>query len=204
MARIISIDFPEAPALAAAALESDQLIVFPTDTVYGVAARLDEAAIERIYAAKKRAIEKAIPVLLAAPDAVSQVARSFPDWAQRLADRFWPGPLTLVLPKRDDLPPNLSTLPTVGVRVPDYTFARTLIAAAGGALAVTSANRSDEPPACTIQAAIRYLNAAVALYLDGGACAGGVPSTVVTLAGDELRVLREGPISARALRAVLE
>ena len=203
MARIISIDFPEAPVMAATALDADKLVVFPTDTVYGVAARLGEAAIERIFAAKKRAIDKAIPVLLAEPDAVTQVAQSFPDWAQQLAAQFWPGPLTLVLPRRDDLPASLSALATVGVRVPDFTFARTLIAEAGGALAVTSANRSDQPPACTVQAAIRYLSDAVALYVDGGACAGGVPSTVVTMTGDGLRVLREGPISAHNVRAVL-
>jgi L-threonylcarbamoyladenylate synthase len=131
------------------------------------------------------------------------VAREFPEPAQRLADAFWPGPLTLALPRRDDLPPNLTSLPTVGVRVPDHNSTRAVLAAAGGAMAVTSANRADQLPACTVQAAIRYLSDAVALYLDDGACPGGVPSTVVTFEDDDLRIVRAGPISEDALRRVL-
>lgn len=189
--------------MAAESLQAGNLVVLPTDTVYGVGGLITEQAIERIYMAKKRPPEKALPVLLSDEAAVLRVAQSFPLWAQRLADAFWPGPLTLVLPKRDDLPPNLSSLPTVGVRVPDHDRARAIIAAAGGALAVTSANRTDQPPACTVQSAIRYLSDAVALYIDGGTCAGGVPSTVVTMEHDELAILRTGPISEAAVRAVL-
>lgn len=189
--------------MAAGALADGRLVVLPTDTVYGVAATLDEAAITRIFAAKKRPPERAVPVLLADDTIVLQVASRFPDSAQRLAAAFWPGPLTLVLPKRDDLPASLSALPTVGVRVPDHGATRAIIAAAGGALAVTSANRTDQPPACTVHAAVRYLADAVALYLDGGTCAGGVPSTVVACDDEGLRVLRQGPISEAALRAAL-
>jgi L-threonylcarbamoyladenylate synthase len=143
-------------------------------------------------------------VLLADVDAVTLVAREFPGPARRLAEAFWPGPLTLVLPKRDDLPANLSQMPTVGVRVPDHAGARAIIAAAGGALAVTSANRSDQPPACSIQEAVAYLADAVAIYLDGGPCQEGVASTVVAFEGDDLRILRGGPLSQATLRAVLE
>ena len=204
MARIISIDFTDAIAMAVQALQAGGLIVLPTDTVYGVGSLIEEAAIERIYKAKRRMLGKALPVLLANTDAVELVAREFPEPARRLAEVFWPGPLTMALPRRDDLPPNLSHLPTVGVRVPDHDATRALLAAAGGAMAVTSANRTDQLPACTIQAAIRYLSDAVALYLDDGACPGGVPSTVVTFEGGEVRFVRAGPISETALRNALE
>jgi L-threonylcarbamoyladenylate synthase len=198
------VNFPDAARIAAEALRAGALIVLPTDTVYGIASALEAAAISRIFDAKQRPPERAVPVLLADVDAVMLVAREFPDPARRLAEAFWPGPLTLVLPKRDDLPANLSYLPTVGVRVPDHAGTRSIIAAAGGALAVTSANRSDQPPACSTQEAVRYLADAVAIYLDGGPSPGGVASTVVAFEGDELRILREGPLGEVALRAVLE
>ena len=203
MGRIISLDHADAVLIAAATVARGDLIVLPTDTVYGVGARLDEAAIERLFVAKRRPAERAIPVLLADVEDALRVAREFPAPARRLAEAFWPGPLTLALPKRDDLPPNLSMLPSVGVRVPDLPQTRAILAAAGGALAVSSANRSDQPPACTIQAAMRYLGEAVALYVDGGTCLGGVPSTVVTFEEGELRIVRPGPLSEEALRAAL-
>jgi L-threonylcarbamoyladenylate synthase len=203
MARIVSVNFAEAPLMAAQALQEGGLVVLPTDTVYGVASRIEVAAIDHLFAAKKRPPDRAIPVLLSDIDAVELVARDFPEPARQLAAAFWPGPLTLALPKRDGLPANLSAIPTVGVRVPDLDQTRSIISAAGGALAVSSANRSDQPPACTIQAAIRYLSDAVALYLDGGTCVGGVPSTVVSFDGDKLRIVRAGPISEDALLSAL-
>ena len=203
MPQIISIDFPEAPQLACMALENMGLVVLPTDTVYGVGCLIEANAITRVFEAKQRPAEKALPVLAASIDAVQQVVSDFPETAQRLARAFWPGPLTLVLPRRDDLPENLSTLPTIGVRVPDHDGARRVIAAAGGVLAVTSANRADEPPACTVQAAIVALMENVALYLDGGTCPGGQASTVATVEGTTITVLREGPISKEALQEAI-
>ncbi len=203
MAHIIPITFSGAAQMAVEILDRGDLIVLPTDTVYGVGSRIEASAIDRIFAAKQRPPERAVPVLLANADAVPLVASIFPEAARRLADAFWPGPLTLALPKRDDLPANLTHLPTVGVRVPDHAETRAILAAAGGALAVTSANRSDQPPALTIQAAIRYLVDAVGLYLDGGTSPGGTPSTVVTFDAGDLRVVRAGPISEDQLRAVL-
>lgn len=204
MARILSITYPEAVEAARETVQNGALLVLPTDTVYGIGSALDAAAIARIFAAKQRPPERAVPVLLADEDAVGIVAKDFPERARRLAAAFWPGPLTLALPRRDDLPANLTTLLTVGVRVPDHDRTRAIIAALGGALPVTSANRSDLPPACTIQEAIAAFSDSVALYLDGGPCPGGVPSTVVTFEADGgLRVLREGPISAADLHAAL-
>jgi L-threonylcarbamoyladenylate synthase len=203
MARIVDIRFPEAVPMALEALHAGKIIVLPTDTVYGVASLINEAAIEHIFAAKQRPPDRAVPVLLSEADAALLVARDFPNMAQRLAAAFWPGPLPLARPKRDDLPANLTQLPTVGGRVPADDLTRGILKAAGGALAVTSANRSDDPPACTIHDAIQALADRVALYLDGGPCPGGVPSTVVTFEGDQPRVLRGGPISESMLYDVL-
>ncbi len=204
MARILSILYPEAAEMTVKVLDQGSLIVLPTDTVYGIGARISANAIACIFAAKERAPDRAVPVLLADIDAVQQVAAEFPDAARRLAKKFWPGPLTIALPKRDDLPSNLTMLPTVGVRVPDHRRTREILAAAGGALAVTSANHSSKPSACTIMEAIAYFKDRVALYLEGGTCAGGIPSTVVTFNDDgTLRVLREGPINTEALHAAL-
>jgi L-threonylcarbamoyladenylate synthase len=203
MSRVITIDYPEALTMAVEALQAGGLVVLPTDTVYGVGCLLKVPAIDRIFAAKRRTPEKAIPVLLADTDDARHVVADFPEPARRLAEAFWPGPLTLALPKRPDLPENPTTLSSVAVRVPNHAATRAIIAAAGGVLAVTSANRSDQPPACTIQAAIRYLSDAVTLYLDDGTCLGGVPSTVVSFEEDDLVIVRPGPISEEELRAVL-
>lgn len=205
--RVLPLDTPQAVATAAAeaasVLRAGGLVVLPTDTVYGLAAAIDAAAIDRIFAAKQRPPERAVPVLLADAGAAPLVTSDFPPAARRLAARFWPGPLTIAAPRRDDLPPNLTQLPTVGVRVPDHAAARAILAAAGGALAVTSANRSDEPPACAVADAIAALGERVALFLDGGPCPGGVPSTVITLEDGAPRVLRAGPITESMLRAAL-
>jgi len=203
MARVIPINAPDAVARAADVLHDRGLVVLPTDTVYGLAALIDESAIAHIFLAKQRAPERAVPVLLSDVDAVWRVASEFGPEARRLADAFWPGPLTLVVPKRTHLPRNLSLVPTIGVRVPAHAGTRAVIAAAGGALAVTSANRSDDPPACTIEAARDALGDAVALYLDGGRCLGGIPSTVVAIDDGHLKVIREGPIAERTLKAAL-
>lgn len=203
MSHIVPVDCPEAVEYAVEVLRVGGLIVVPTDTVYGLGAKLDETAIDRIFVLKQRPSDRAVPVLLADIEDVSLVARVFPTTARWLAEAFWPGPLTLALPKRDDLPPNLTHLPTVAVRVPAHDRTRAILAAAGGAVAVTSANRSNQPPALTVHAAIDTLLDAVALYLDGGPCAGGLPSTVVGFEGEEWFIMRPGPLSETELRAAL-
>jgi L-threonylcarbamoyladenylate synthase len=197
-------DHPDAPARAAAVIRGGGLIVLPTDTVYGVAADLWQPdAVAALYAAKRRPPDRAIPILLSAGDEIDQVAERVPEAARRLAAAFWPGPLTVVVPKRPTVPEIVSALPTVGVRVPDHDAARAAIRACGGALAVTSANLSDRPSARTAGEAASALGAAVDLVLDGGPAPGGTPSTVVDVMGGTLRVLRPGPISEAALRAVV-
>ena len=138
---------------AAHALRTGEVVAMPTDTVYGLAAAIDRPdAIDRLYAIKGRPAEKAIPVLISDPEHVQKLTPRLSTTAARLARNFWPGALTLVLAALPDLPRGVTTvtsdgMETVAVRVPDNRLARAIIAAAGGALAVTSANRSGAAPA---------------------------------------------------------
>jgi L-threonylcarbamoyladenylate synthase len=192
---ILPVSPPHALRRALEILRSGGLVAFPTDTVYGVGAlAFDAAAVESIYAAKDRPNEKAIPVLLGSVDDLPKVAESVPEMALALAARFWPGPLTLVVPKHPRLPEAVSAAPTVGVRVPDHAAARSLLQAAGP-MAVTSANLSGQPSPCAASEVLAQLGGRIPLILDGGQTPGGVPSTVVDCLGAEPKVLREGPIS---------
>ncbi len=204
MSRILPLT-PRTAPLAAQTLRAGELVVLPTDTVYGVAASVSlDAAVGRLYEAKGRPEGKPIPLLLSDPDRIEAVCVDVPEAARRLAEAFWPGPLTIALPKRPGLPEILTPLPTVGVRVPDHDLTRAVIRALGGALAVTSANRSGTGDPLTVQEAFAQLGAAVALYLDDGKAPGGVPSTVIGFdAAGELVIVRQGPIGAAALRAVI-
>jgi L-threonylcarbamoyladenylate synthase len=200
----LPIDDPSAPARAAQVIRAGGLVVLPTDTVYGVAADLwRPEAVAALYEAKGRSPAKAIPVLLAGEEDIGQVACQVPPFAQKLAAAFWPGPLTIALPRRESVPDIVSSLPTIGVRMPDHDQTRTIIRACGGALAVTSANRSGQPSSLTARQAADALGDRVALVLDGGRCSGGVPSTVVDVSGGELRIVRPGPLDEAALRAAL-
>lgn len=187
-------------AQAAAFLRQGQLVVFPTDTVYGVAALVtDAAAIDGLYRVKGRPDEKGIPVLLAAPAGVELVARDLPASAQELIERFWPGPLTLILPRRADLPANLAPGDTVAVRVPDDPVAQAIIRDAGGAVAATSANRSGDLPARTAGEALAALEGKVAAVVDGGPAVHGISSTIVDCTTNPPVILRPGPLSAEEL-----
>ena len=180
-------------------LLSGGLVAFPTDTVYGVGAiAFDERAVESIYTAKARPVEKAIPVLIGDTGDLSRVAEEIPEAAARLIARYWPGPLTVLVPKKLVLPGVISATSTVGVRVPDHEVARALLRTAGP-MAVTSANLSGQPSPVTAQEVFEQLDGRIALILDGGKTPGGVPSTLVDCTGDEIQILREGPISKEEL-----
>jgi L-threonylcarbamoyladenylate synthase len=142
---------PRALPRALEILRAGGLVAFPTDTVYGLGAlAFDQTAIESIYLAKDRPLEKAIPILIADADDLDKVADAIPALARRLASRFWPGALTVVVPKRADLPAAVSATATVGVRVPDHAVARALLRAAGP-MAVSSANLSGQESPCTAE-----------------------------------------------------
>lgn len=184
-------------------LREGKLVAFPTDTVYGVGAVVwNTAAVARLYTAKLRSLEKAIPVLLADPGDLSLVARDLPATALHIAERFWPGPLTLVVPKAARIPDEVTAGgPTVAVRVPDHPVARALIRAAGAPLATTSANLSGQASAVTAQEVADQLGERIAMILDGGPCPGGVSSTVVDVTGSQPVILRPGPVGLEQILA---
>src|ERR671938_1254507 len=167
---IIPIDDPAAPAAAARAIAAGGVIAFPTDTVYGVGVDLwQPTAVARLYALKGRPQEKALPVLLADAAEWTRVACDAPEAALRLMRAFWPGALTIVLPRRPDVPDALAPLAaTSALRVPAHEPLRRVLARTGP-LATSSANRSGEPPASDAATVRAALGAGLALLLDGGA-----------------------------------
>lgn len=194
---------PNALRHAADVLRHNGLVAFPTDTVYGVGALAFKAeAVQRLYIVKGRATDKAIAVLVSRTADLPKVAKDLVPSAQRLAEKYWPGPLTLVVPKHPDLPAVVSALPTVGVRFPDHPVARKLLELTGP-LAVTSANRSGGPNSLTAEEVLAALSGRIDLLLDGGRVPGGIPSTVVDCTGAQPVVLRQGPVSAAEIEAAL-
>jgi L-threonylcarbamoyladenylate synthase len=193
--------YPRAIGQALQVLRQAGLIAFPTDTVYGVGAHafLPEA-VERIYHVKGRSLSKPIPLLLDSVDRLGKVTEDVPENALVLAERFWPGPLTMVLARGPDVPDVVTAGgPTVAVRVPNHEFALSLIGEAGGVLAATSANLSGRPDPVTAEEVLGYLEGRIDLILDGGRCPGGVPSTVVDLTGPLPRIVRAGTISSEEI-----
>lgn len=170
-------------------LRSGGVVAFPTETVYGVGA-LPEYC-ERLFHVKARPRHKEIPWLIAG---LAAAPFALPPLGRRLAERFWPGPLTLVVPGPDG---------SIGLRAPDHPLARALLVALGRPLAVTSANLSGRPPARTAEEVNRALAGRVDLVLDGGPAPGGTPSTVVRIGPDGVELLREGAIAWPAIAAVL-
>ena len=201
--RILSAFVAENIDLAAMVLRRGGLVAFPTDTVYGLAAAaFDSRAVTEIYQAKRRAPEKSIPVLLADSTELELVADPIPPAALNLASRFWPGPLTIVVPKHQAVPLAVAN-DTVGVRIPDHDVARAILSRTGP-LAVTSANVSGAVNPTTAQDVLAQLEGRIQLVLDGGRAPGGVPSTVVDCSNSELTILRPGPLSLEQLLQALE
>lgn len=195
MSLILDANRPDELARAADLIRRGELVVFPTETVYGVGTSpWQPAAIARLYAVKGRAREKSIPILLADIADLYRVVGHVPAAAQALIDRYWPGPLTIVLPKAAGLPANLSHDDGVAVRVPGLEVTRTLLRLAGGAVATTSANRSGEPAARSAAAAEAALGDRVAAIVDGGVSPEERASTIVDGRVAPPRLLRAGPI----------
>ncbi len=186
-------------------LRAGGLVAFPTETVYGLGANaLDAAAVRRVFSAKGRPADN--PIIVHAPDAATawRVTTGPTDLAARLARRFWPGPLTLVLPASDVLPRDVTAgLSSVAVRVPDHPVALALLRLAAVPVAAPSANRSGRPSPTTAAHVLDDLGDAVDLVVDGGACAVGLESTVVDARGEVPVVLREGAITREDLMAAL-
>ena len=171
------------------------MIAFPTDTLYAVGARAaDPAAVHRLYQVKRRPSSQPLVLLVRGADDFAEVASLSPD-AITLIDRFWPGPLTLVLPSRSGAPGE-----TVAARAPDHPVAIALLAALGEPIASSSANRAGEPAPSDADAVMGGLGGELDILLDGGDCRLGQPSTILDLTGPEARVLRVGAIPEAELR----
>lgn len=176
-------------------LNKGGLIVFPTDTVYGLASKYDETeAIQRIYQVKGRDQTKALAVLIGNSDQAELIAESISKTASKLMKKFWPGALTIVVQKRLDLKSPLSTDNSIGIRIPNDNFVRALSNKIGP-LATTSANLSGFPNTKNIFEVIDQIGNFVDLIIDGGECSGGIPSTVVDSREEEIKILRVGSIS---------
>jgi len=200
---IIHASSENAQPRAVEVLKSGGLVAFPTDTVYGLAAfPWDADTIASLYEAKKRPVDRPIPLLLSDAGQLCRVAE-LPTRFEKLTTRFWPGGLTLVLPKTRAVLKEISSGPTVAVRVPNLPMARDLIRAAGGVLAVTSANISGYPSPVVAEDVEKQLGGRIELILDGGTCRGGIPSTLLDCTVSPPTLLRHGPIAVADLRAAI-
>jgi L-threonylcarbamoyladenylate synthase len=196
---------PENIALSARTILEGGLVAFPTETVYGLGANaLDEEAIQRIFTAKGRPTADPLIVHLSGPEQIQQAASAIPQVAQRLAEAFWPGPLTLVLPKQPQISHLVTSgLETVAVRVPDHPVALALLREAGVPIAAPSANRFGHISPTTAQHVWHDLNGRVEIILDGGAAPLGVESTVLDVSTTPPRILRPGGVTREMLESVI-
>ena len=195
---------PENLASAAEILKTGGLVAFPTETVYGLGANaLDVNAVAGIFTAKGRPAADPLIVHLSGLDQITRIVRSVSPAAQTLAETFWPGPLTLILPKQPEVPDLVtSDLDTVAVRVPNHPVALALIQAAGLPIAAPSANRFGHTSPTTAQHVWHDLRDRIDIILDGGSTAIGVESTVLDLSTSPARILRPGGITREMLEAV--
>lgn len=197
-------DHPTAIAHAVDVLNNGGLVAFPTDTVYGLGAHINlPASIESLYIIKGQRHPRAVGVLLAEIDQISQIAINIPQWAWKLAQTFLPGALTLVLPRHASLPEQLLPLETVAVRIPAHPVALSLLRRSGP-LAVTSANLSGESTCSNAEQLLKQLHGRFHLILDGGPIlTPPIPSTIVDCTTPQPEILRAGPITREQIFAVL-
>ncbi|MGZ6243987.1 MAG: L-threonylcarbamoyladenylate synthase [Candidatus Binataceae bacterium] len=191
---------------ALAALAAGEAIVYPTETFYALGVdALSLRALDRLFAIKGRELGKPVALIAADTAMAFAVAREVPVQACVLAQAFWPGPLTLVLPARAEIPaPLVGTDGGVGVRVSSHPIARALAAGLRSPLTATSANLAGDPPASEIEMARRAFACKIKVFVEDGALAGGSPSTVVAVDRSGIRILRPGAVTERQLAAALE
>jgi L-threonylcarbamoyladenylate synthase len=201
----LSVQATDALDRAVEVLRHGDPIALPTDTVYGLGAHAFlRDAVARLYAVKERPECQAIPLLLPDTASLHEVCAAIPPLAWRLAERFWPGGLSLVLPRAATVPEIVAAGgSTIAVRVPDYPLVRELCRRLGAPLAATSANRHGEPSPITAEEVEAALGERIPLILDGGPCAGGIASTVLDLTTSPPTILRPGPITAEQLEQIV-
>lgn len=202
---LLSAADPSAPGIAAEIIRKGGLVAIPTETVYGLGANgLDEQAVARIFEAKGRPQDNPLILHVAEPKEIEHFCHSIPDEAYALAEKFWPGPLTMVLPARDVVPKRTTGgLSTVAVRCPDNDATRQIIRLAGVPIAAPSANISGKPSTTTAQHVLHDHNGRIDAIVDGGPCRVGVESTIVDLTEHRPRLLRPGGITPEQLLEVL-
>lgn len=190
---------------AVAALGRGDVIVFPTETLYGLGAdALNFSAVERVFQLKGREPNQPFPVLVSDRPMLESLVGQIVPLAEKLMARFWPGPLTLVLPARDDIPrPLLNATGGIGVRISSQPIAQALVKRLGRPLTATSANPSRQPGAQTIAQAKEYFSGKIEVFVDGGALASRTGSTVAAVEGDNIVIIRAGEIGADQLQNVL-
>jgi L-threonylcarbamoyladenylate synthase len=186
-------------------LKGNGIIAVPTDTFYALAANpFHEAALSRLFALKQRAPEKPVLLLIDGKGMLSQVAREIPEAATRLMARFWPGPLTIILPSLSNLPKLITAgTGTIGVRQPRHALTCRLITEVGYPITGTSANRSGRPPLVRAAEVARQLGDEVDLILEAGDCPGGLPSTIIDVNSSPPRLVRSGAIPAGDLAEIM-
>jgi len=181
-------------------LQRGGVIAFPTDTVYGLGAdAFNATAVERIYEIKNRPKHRQLPLLIVDVERLTTLANPIPEIAWFLARRFWPGGLTLVLPKTDSLPAYLAPGPTIAARVPDHPVCLAIIQRLGNPLIGTSANISGEPAALTAEEVGQQLGGKIDFIINGGKCPGGKESTVVDITREAPIILRQGLIPSHEI-----
>jgi len=202
---VLSAEHTETAAIAAKIIQNNGLVAIPTETVYGLGANgLSEEAVAKIFEAKGRPQDNPLILHLSGPEQMEQFCHHIPQAAYDLAERFWPGPLTIVLPARDNVPRRTTGgLSTVAVRCPDNEVTRHIIALAGVPIAAPSANLSGKPSTTTAEHVLHDHDGKIELIVDGGPCRVGVESTIVDLTEQRPRLLRPGGIGPEALLEVL-
>lgn len=188
-------------AAALAALKRGEVIVFPTETLYGLGAdALNFSAVEKVFQLKGREPDNPFPVLVADQTMLESLVAEIPPLAELLMTRFWPGPLTLVLPARADIPsPLVNRRGGIGVRLSSQPIATELVRLLGHPLTATSANPSGQPGAHTVDEAKKYFAEKISIFVDGGELQSPTGSTVAAIERDKLRIIRAGEISREVL-----
>lgn len=202
---LLAASAPETPELAANLIKSGGLVAIPTETVYGLGADgLNPAAVAKIFEAKGRPGDNPLILHVTGPEQLPLFCHDIPESAYRLAERFWPGPLTMVLPANDCVPKRTTGgLSTVAIRCPQTPVTREIIRLAGAPIAAPSANLSGKPSTTTAQHVLHDHDGKIDAIVDGGPCAVGVESTIVDLTENPPRLLRPGGVTPEQLRAVL-
>ena len=197
-------DNPNYRSVASILLREGGVVAFPTDTVYGLGASVyNHAAVSTLFVIKNRSRDQGVPALIASESQLGEIAADVPDIAYALAERFWPGALTLVVPRNPNVPALVAgNGPTIAVRLPDHPCPQALVQAVGAPITGTSANRHDGPEPTSAAEVQRQIGNRLSIILDGGDSPGPVPSTIVDATQNPPKVLRLGSVSLSDLRGV--